>query len=443
MGRYAYRFLHGVDVDAGTREDVGRRLGEWAGRLGLEFDAASFAALRSPGEIVDYAVLPRIREPWMAEVNRIVRDRGYDFTVDQVVDVARRPGLAFLLDRDAWRIAHDVRDDACFERFVDSVRLARERRTLGRLHGVLGSPFAQLPERTRTTLITCRPYLFPRPAETPTMPDLAGVRRPEPPVAVSGFDCSDGVFVKAIPADPEGTQLREYRATEVSAVVAAIAAGTGVVTVTGLSGSGKTENVIWNLERHLSALGHRVVSLDAQLLMRIADGHERLREIGEVVRPTVLVLDESLYAKGLLREELLKLAERMLASPGRHLVLVGGGRSSPARQNAVLRQGLEPLFSRCSSAHVDVAPKPSNLVQAYRFLGLARIDWATAAGKMDLLDYILERIPPWFLALLVVRLHDAPAAVRTVEAAKAWIDAQAPTPETLRSIGMVTARPIH
>ncbi len=114
VGRYAYRFMHGPEVDAATRAEIGRRLAEASPLLGVEIDSELFASLRSPREIVDFVVLPRIREPWMEVVNEIVQSQGFRFTVDQVVDVARRPGLTFLLDQPAYCMSLEVTDDRTY-----------------------------------------------------------------------------------------------------------------------------------------------------------------------------------------------------------------------------------------------------------------------------------------------------------------------------------------
>jgi hypothetical protein len=74
VGRYAYRFMHGVEIDAATRAEIGRRLADAVPVLGVEFDAELFETLRSPREIVDFVVLTRIREPWM-EIARSCRPR--------------------------------------------------------------------------------------------------------------------------------------------------------------------------------------------------------------------------------------------------------------------------------------------------------------------------------------------------------------------------------
>jgi hypothetical protein len=289
VGRYAYRFMHGVEVDAATRAEIGRRLVETRPLLGVELDSDLFATLRSPREIVDFLVLPRIREPWMETVDEIVQSQGFRFTVDQVVDVARRPGLAFLLEQPAYCMSLQVTDDRAHQRFLESVRLGRQRESLQRLRGVLGNPFSQLPKRVRSALLTYRPYLFPSPRETPKIPDLEYLVPPEPPVRVIGFRASDDALVRSIAADPPDARVRDYRAPEVERAAHAVLNGARLVSITGLSGTGKTEIVIWNLETALAAQGHQVVSLDAQQLIKRDDAAALLREIDDVVRPTVVI----------------------------------------------------------------------------------------------------------------------------------------------------------
>jgi hypothetical protein len=88
--------------------------------------------------------------------------------------------------------------------------------------------------------------------------------------------------------------------------------GVRLVSMTGLSGAGKTEMVIWNLEAALAAQGHQVVSLDAQQLIKRADSADLLGEIDDVVRPTVVIFDESLYIRGPRKSAFLEFAERFL-----------------------------------------------------------------------------------------------------------------------------------
>ena len=423
VGRYAYRFMHGVEVDAATRAQIARRLVEVRPLLGVEFDSEVFESLRSPREIVDFLVLPRIREPWMEIVDEIVQSQGFRFTVDQVVDVARRPGLAFLLEQPAYCMSLQVTDDRAHARFLESVRLGRQRESLQRLRGVLGNPFSQLPKRVRSALLTYRPYLFPLPRETPKIPDLESLVPPEPPVRVIGFRASDDTLVRSIAADPPDARVRDYRAPEVERAARAVLDGARLVSITGLSGTGKTEIVIWNLETALAAQGHQVVSLDAQQLIKRDDAAALLREIDDVVRPTVVIFDESLYIRGPGRGVFMEFAERFLGWTDRHLVFVGGGRQSPEVQRMAIERELGALWERFETAHVPVLPKPINLRQAFRFLGLGRLDWADDEQKRALLHYTLERIPPYFVPLVPVRLHEHPA-VQDMDQARALIDAE-------------------
>ncbi len=432
IGRYAYRFMHGVEIDAATRAEIGQRLVAARPILGVGFDTERFAALRSPREIVDFLVLARIREPWMETVDRIVQAQGYRFSVDQVVDVARRPGLAFLLDRPAYCMSLQATDDRAYARFLESARLGRRRKSLQRMRGVLGNSFAQLPKRVRSALLTYRPYLFPPPRATPEIPDLGSVGQPESPHRVLGFRASDGTLVRSVAADPPGSRLRDYRAAEVDQAAGAILRGARLVSMTGLSGSAKTEVVIWNLEVALGTQGHQVVSLDAQQLIKRNDVAALLREIDDVVRPTVVIFDESLYIRGPRRGAFLEFADRFLGWTDHHLVFVGGGRQSPEEQRGTLEGELAALFERFESAHVPVLPKPINLHQAFRFLGLGRLAWADDEQKRALLRYTLERIPNYVVPLGPVRLHQHPA-VQSMDEARRLIDGEV-SPEYWRDM---------
>ena len=68
-------------------------------------------------------------------------------------------------------------------------------------------------------------------------------------------------------------------------------------------------------------------------------------------------------------------------------------------------------------------PKPINLRQAFRFLGLGRLAWADDEEKRALLRYTLERTPPYFVPLVPVRLHEHPA-IQSMDQARALIDAE-------------------
>jgi len=423
VGRYAYRFMHGVEVDRVTRAEISRRLTHASPMLGVEVDTDLFETLRSPREIVDFLVLSRLREPWMETVDEIVQTQGFRFTVDQVVDVARRPGLAFLLDQPAYCMSLRVTDERAHSRFLESVRLGRRRESLQRLRGVLGNPFSQLPKRVRSALLIYRPYLFPPPRETPRIPELESMLPPRPPVQVLGFRASDGTLVRSVAADPPSARLRDYRAQEVQRAARGVLEGARLVSITGLSGAGKTEVVIWNLEAALAAQGHQVVSLDAQQLIKNDDAAALLQEIDDVLRPTVVIFDESLYIRGPRKDAFLEFVERFLGWTDRHLVFVGGGRESPDEQRAAIERELGSLWERFESVHVPVLPKPINLRQAFRFLGLARLGWADDQEKRELLRYTLERIPPYVIPLVPVRLHEHPE-VQDMDRARALIDAE-------------------
>jgi len=423
VGRYAYRFMHGVEVDTATRAAIGRRLAEARPLLGVEVDTELFETLRSPREIVDFLVLSRIRERWMETVDQIVQDQGFRFSVDQVVDVARRPGLTFLLDQPAYYMSLQVTDERAYAHFLESVRLGRRSESLQRLRGVLGNPFSQLPKSVRSALLTYRPFLFPSPRKTPKIPDLASLAQPEPPLRVIGFRASDGSLVRSVAPDPPSARVRDYRAPEVEQATRTILDGVRLVSITGLSGAGKTEIVIWNLEAALAAHGHQVISLDAQQLIKRADAAALLREIDGVVRPTVVIFDESLYIRGAQKGAFVEFADRFLRWTDHHLVFVGGGRESPGDQRAAIESELAVVWKRFASAHVPVLPKPINLRQAFRFLGLGRLAWADDEQKRALLRYTLERIPPYFVPLAPVRLHEHPS-VESMDQARALIDAE-------------------
>lgn len=436
VGRYAYRFMHGVEVDAATRAEIGRRLADAGPLFGVEPDLEQFESLRSPREIVDFVVLSRIRERWMETVDQIVQAQGLRFSVDQVVDVARRPGLTFLLDQPAYCMSLRVTDDRAYTHFQESVRLGRRRESLQRLRGVLGNAFSQLPKRVRSALLTYRPYLFPLPRGIRKIPDLEFPLPPEPPVRVLGFRSSDGELVRSVAADPPSARLRDYRAPEVQRAVNAVLDGARLVSITGLSGSGKTEIVIWNLEAALAAHGHQVLSLDAQQLIKRTDAAALLRQIDDVVRPTVVIFDESLYIRGPRRGAFVEFSERFLRWSDHHLVFVGGGRESPEDQRAAVERELGVLWERFESAHVPVLPKPVNLRQAFRYLGLGRLAWADDEQKRALLHYTLERIPPYFVPLFSARLHEHPA-VQSMDQARALIDGEVALPYWRDMAGMV------
>ncbi len=423
VGRYAYRFFDGVTIDQGTRNAIGNKLKEFAGDYGEAFAQDKYNELRSPRELAGFIVLPRIKLGWLRVVSEIIERHGYQFTVDQVVDVARRPGLAFLLDRSSYTMQLDLKDDETISRFRESVIAGRGGRILRRVRGVLGMPFTNLPETVRNALIIYRPHLFPRPRQTPPIPDLSQRTQPRSPYHVVGFRTQDSRLLRSIDRDPSDKSLRDYRASEVDQVVSAIEDGVQLVSSTGLSGSGKSEVLIWNLERVLSERGHRVVSLDAQAM----GGGDRaiglIREIDDIVQPTVFIFDESVYISGKYVEKFAEFAKRFLRYPGQHIIFVGGGVTSPQKQRSQIESHLHELWNIYQTAHVSLYPKPLNLRQAFRFLGLARLEWLSDDDKMELLDYVLERYPPYFIPLIPIRFHEHPE-ITTLAGARLLVDAE-------------------
>lgn len=436
VGRYAFRFLHGVEIDGATRRTVGRLLEEHASIFGTPFDGNAYARLRSPQELSDFIILGRITRSWMTFVEDIIERQGFDFTVDQVVDVARRPGLALLLDQPSYFLTLALTDDAAYQLFLESVQLGRRRRTLRRLRGVIGSPFQQLPHSVRNALIVYRPYLFPRPRQTPAVPDLSGLPRVVSPWRVRGFRTTDDVLLEPVPADPEGAQIRDYRNEEIEQVIRAVEEETELITLTGLSGSGKTELVCWRLENLLTGMGHRVVSLDAMRLMQEKKLRPLLLEVDKVVKPTVTIFDESLYIRGGPRTAFIEYCHRFLKWPGQHIVFVGGGLSSPGHQSRVIEAALKELWKRYRSTRVELMPKPVNYCQAYRFLGLGRVSWLNEEEKMDLLLYVLEQYPPYFIPFMPIRFHEH-SNLHTLDEAKELVDANRVPDEWQKMAGMV------
>ena len=436
VGRYTYRFMDGVEIEPETLEEIAEGLRRASRRFGIEIDWNRFGTLKSPRDLSDLLILSSIHPGWMAMVDDVIHRRGYQFTVDQVVDVVRRPGLALLLDRESYVMRLNLRDEPSFLRFHDSVLEGRNQEALQRLRGVLGGAYSQLPEDVRNALIVYRPYLFPRPKKTPPVPDLTSLTQPESPYRVLGFRSKDGILLRSLDRDPPGTPIHEYRATEVRAVVQAIEAGTQIVTTTGLSGCGKTEVLIWSLERALSQRGHRVVSLDAQRMGGSEGTAALLRRIDELVQPTVVIFDESVTISGPRKVAFIEFARRFLQRSGQHVVFVGGGVISPEAQRRSIEDQLEELFRLHTSAHATLHPKPINLTQAYRFLGLARVDWADETAKLGLLSYILEHYPPYFIPLIPIRLHEH-AGIGSLEQARALIDNEADLSLWTGGVGMV------
>jgi hypothetical protein len=224
-----------------------------------------------------------------------------------------------------------------------------------------------------------------------------------------------------VPADPEGIPARAYRAAEIQKAVQAIMAGAEITSITGLSGSGKTELMIWQLESSLAGRGHRVVSLDALKLHKEEGLGKLLREIDDVVRPTVTIFDESLYIKGKQKHAFIDFSHRFLKWPGQHIIFIGGGLQSPEYQRREIELELSDLWERYRTAHVEVLPKPANGCQIYRFLGLGRLFWLDEGQRIELLRYVLERYPPYFIPLMPIRFHETPS-VRTLDEAKRLAD---------------------
>ena len=436
VGRYAYRFLHGVEIDVNTRNQVAVKLKGYESVYGVPFDETTYQKLRSPREIADFVVLMKVPKAWMEIVDNIIRREGFAFTIDQVVDVARRPGLAFLLDMPSYFMRIDVNDDTSYYRFLTSVQLGREHRSLRRLRGLFGLPFQRLPRTVRSALIVYRPYVFPRPRGTPLIPDLVRLQLPSPPYCVTGFKCKDGVVLNPVPADPEGIPARAYRAAEIQKAVQAIMVGTQIISITGLSGSGKTELMIWQLETILAGKGHRVVSLDVLKLHRAEGLGKLLREIDDVVRPTVTIFDESLYVKGKEKQTFIDFSHRFLKWSGQHIIFIGGGLQSPEYQRREIVLELSELWERYTTAHVEVLPKPANRCQIYRFLGLGRLFWLDEGQRIDLLSYVLERYPPYFTPLVPIRFHETPS-VRTLDGAKRLADENVVPDEWEKLTGMM------
>lgn len=427
VGRYAYRFMDGVTIEPEMLVALGGRLREYARHQGIFFDEEQFASLKSPREIADFLILSEIHDPWLTEVDEIIGRRGYQFTVDQVVDIARRPGLAALLDCESYIMRLDLLDDAAVTRFRDSVYAGRNQQALERIRGVIGTGYTLLPQDVRNALILFRPYIFPRPRKTPPLPDLTSVAQPQSPYNVIGFRSEDGRLLRSVPPDPQGTAMRDYRVPEIGRIVEAIESGVRIVTSTGLSGSGKTEVLIWNLEQALSRRGHRVVSLDALKLVGHPNKRAILSRIDQVLQPTVVIFDESVFISGTPKEAFVRFAHEFLRRPGQHLIFVGGGVISPQKQQRLIERELDQLFDEYEHSNVSLYPKPLNLAQSFRFLGLARLDWADEATGVGLLTYILERYPPYFIPFVPIRLHEHPE-IRSVAAAHDLIDQEVDAP---------------
>jgi hypothetical protein len=154
------------------------------------------------------------------------------------------------------------------------------------------------------------------------------------------------------------------------------------------------------------------------------------------VQPTVVIFDESVYISGPRKAAFIEFARRFLQRSGQHIVFVGGGVISPEAQRRSIEDQLEELFRHSTSAHTTLHPKPINLTQAYRYLGLARVDWAGETAKRGLLTYILERYPPYFIPLIPIRLHEQ-AGIGSLEEARGLIDAEVDLGLWTGGVGMV------
>ncbi|MFC1889896.1 hypothetical protein ACFL4G_09080 [Thermodesulfobacteriota bacterium] len=71
-----------------------------------------------------------------------------------------------------------------------------------------------------------------------------------------------------------------------------------------------------------------------------------------------------------------------------------------------------------------------------RFLGLGRVHWLDEQEKTDLLIYVLERYPPYFIPFMPIRFHEHPD-LRTLDTAKELVDANVVPGEWEKMAGMV------
>ena len=179
-----------------------------------------------------------------------------------------------------------------------------------------------------------------------------------------------------------------------------------------------------------------MVSLDALKLHKEEGLGKLLREIDDVVRPTVMIFDESLYIKGARKDAFIDFSHRFLKWPGQHIIFIGGGLQSPEYQRKAIELELSELWERYKNAHVELLPKPANRNQIYRFLGLGRLLWLDEAQRIELLSYVLERYPPYFIPLVPIRFHEIPS-VRTLDEAKRLVDENVVPDEWEKLTGMV------
>ncbi|EKD42407.1 MAG: hypothetical protein ACD_73C00171G0001 [uncultured bacterium] len=423
IGRYVYRFFDGIKLDKESIDKLKQGFADLKSVLPLSTSQlAQLPQLKTPREWSDFIVLNNLSKQWVEWVSQMIDQRGYRFTVDQVVDIARRPGLALLLNQDSYAMNLDIKDDAAFTGFNSSISLARENKTLPRARGVLGQSFNYLPTLVRNALILFRPYLFPKPGPSAAIPDLSTIAVPTPAFSIKAFKTLDGAEVASIPADPEGLHIRDFRLNEARAVTQAITDGNKAVLVTGLSGSGITEGLIWNLEKDLTAKGHRVVSIDIKKVADFIREHKDpaelekiIRVMNESVQPNIIIIDNALLIERLPNKQLIQiLLKKYFSRPDQHIVLLGSGRNSFESQEKKLKSILDPLGIKDPPV-VAVHPKPLNLTQAYRFLGLAKITWLSVEEKLNFLNEVFAKIPTYYPLLENLRLSFGPQ--RTLEEA--------------------------
>ncbi|MDO8644622.1 MAG: hypothetical protein Q7S00_06640, partial [bacterium] len=141
--------------------------------------------------------------------------------------------------------------------------------------------------------------------------------------------------------------------------------------------------------------------------------------------------------EGPMSQSLMAYLSAFLSRAGHHVVFVGGGRISAQAQRRKIDHSIRPLIEQgLPRSDVTLNPKKLNMVQAYRFLGLGRVDWMTEEQKIEYLMYALDRIPPLFLTLMNVRLHEYPE-ITTMEEAKALVESEVDPAYWSRMLGLV------
>lgn len=425
MGRYVFRFLDGVSLDSQVVFRVHERIRQQARLFDHPVDMARMSLAISPRLLSELIVLRRMPKAWLEYVGDMVERQGYQFSDEQFLDVVRRPGLVCLLEQDSYVLGLDLKDQDRVSRFLKSIHESRSFESLNRLRHIFCEGHSSLPRHVRDALILYNPYLYPFAAEPPSLPDLRSVLMPVPWFEVTGFkNITDQRLVVCEGADEPGTLLRDMWATQVRHVLGAVKSLVRLVTVTGISNSGKTELFIWNLEKSLTNLGYRVITLDISKMCHLPP-EVFVSLLDDIVRhssPDVLILDESLFIhEGEMARQFACFADRFLSQKQRHIVFVGGGFLHPEGQRDLIQARLESLWAGRVSEHVSLTPKRLNAVQVYRFLGLARIGWLTNAEKKEYLEYVLQRIPAYFRMLDSVRLHLHPE-VKNLQMAKALVD---------------------